>query len=786
MAFEVFDDVAFYWFLMSCTVAFVIPITYSFLSTLKWRRPDDWTRKLGSCKEKMQRNDKDARAEQLAAVLGWRGMGFVVGWLLLLVLLIKLTSMQGEEMFSFNPYKILGVEEGADPKEVKKAFRKLSLLYHPDKNTGEGAQAAADMFIKVTKAHDVLTDDATRENYEKYGNPDGYHGTSVTIGLPSWLTNKDNELAILVAYFVVMIVVIPVVVGLWWRKSSKFLEDGVMQNTAYRFYRQIQENTAAKYMPGILASAVEFCEGAPCKNSQATDLSKLHKRLEDYFVKNQGDVNNDIMKIKTLIYAHLLQEPIPASLKADAEGVLQHSHRLLNGLLNICMEQRFVTATINCIEFSQHLTQGLWFHSNPLLQLPHFDQREVKAISHKLSKTPGSLVEKAKELGPEKRREALHGLSEEQHADIDLFLQHFPDVELSYDARVEDEDDVREGDVLNLTVTVTRKHLPEDGLPDEEDEDDDDDPDEAIFDKELEAFEEGTEEYEAKREELMDAWRDAYFERAKKRRIRAKERNPQSGELGFAAKPLREAVAVHAPRFPFERYEQWMILLVDVKSNPNKLVGYQKLSQNTRTEKVQLKFLAPNEGTVNYEVHAICSSYLGADKKVLMKKTIGKKPEEEKKTAAEIAEEEDEENEEEEEEPEGKWYYLGGNSVGELILNIIALGIAGVMLFNFLYAKGWWQKFFQPVLDWLLHVSWPLLAFVGNFLNPGWLWFTGNVYDFRHVAFMFENLTVANQSNVSLSTHVRVNDTSFLNQDPYKQNLFTDFTEEDQEFSKYN
>ena len=56
----------------------------------------------------------------------------------------------------------------------------------------------------------------------------------------------------------------------------------------------------------------------------------------------------------------------------------------------------------------------------------------------------------------------------------------------------------------------------------------------------------------------------------------------------------------------------------------------------------------------------------------------------------------------------GKWYYLGGNSVGELILNIIALAIAGVMLFNFLYAKGWWQKFCQP-LDWLLKISWPFL-----------------------------------------------------------------------------
>merc|ERR1719498_10443 len=144
---------------------------------------------------------------------------------------------------------------------------------------------------------------------------------------------------------------------------------------------------------------------------------------------------------------------------------------------------------------------------------------------------------------------------------------------------------------------------------------------------------------------------------------------------------------------------------------------------------------------------------------------------------AEAAEDEDDE-EEEEEEPEGKWYYMGGNSVGELILNIIALAVAGVMLFNFLYAKGWWQKFFQPVLDWLLNISWPLISLIGNYLNPGWLWFTSNVYDFRHVAFMFENLTAVNTSNASISTKIRVNDTSFLNQDPYKQNIFTDFTED--------
>merc|ERR1719267_466624 len=216
-----------------------------------------------SCKEKNQRNDKQARADQLAMLLGWRGMGFIFGWLLLIVLLFKLFTQEQAEMYSFNPFKILGLEENADPKAIKKAFRKLSLLYHPDKNPGDAA--ANDMFIKVSKAHEVLTDDATRENYEKYGNPDGYHGTSVTIGLPSWLTNKENELPILVAYFVVIIIVIPVVVGLWWRNSSKFLENGVMQKTATRFYHQVQENTAAKYVPGILASAIEYCEATPCR-----------------------------------------------------------------------------------------------------------------------------------------------------------------------------------------------------------------------------------------------------------------------------------------------------------------------------------------------------------------------------------------------------------------------------------------------------------------------------------------------------------------------------------------
>jgi preprotein translocase subunit Sec63 len=84
---------------------------------------------------------------------------------------------------------------------------------------------------------------------------------------------------------------------------------------------------------------------------------------------------------RTLLYAHLLREKVPPGLQPDMDFVLQHTHHLLNGLLNITMEQRFVASTMNVIECSQLLTQALWFHSNQLLQLPHVDQTQIKQLN---------------------------------------------------------------------------------------------------------------------------------------------------------------------------------------------------------------------------------------------------------------------------------------------------------------------------------------------------------------------------------------------------------------------
>ena len=64
-------------------------------------------------------------------------------------------------------YKILGISKNASTDEVKKAYRKLAIKYHPDKNKGD--KSAEDRFKEINEANEVLSDPEKRKKYDTFG-----------------------------------------------------------------------------------------------------------------------------------------------------------------------------------------------------------------------------------------------------------------------------------------------------------------------------------------------------------------------------------------------------------------------------------------------------------------------------------------------------------------------------------------------------------------------------------------------------------------------------------------
>lgn len=225
-----YDDSGFYYFSMVLMLLYMIPVAgwlfSKFLSEIRGgadvdeQYSDPMARARTAIeREKVSKNKEADKKERLYNP--WL-IGNVILLAICTMIFVNMLSAvsDGKQLLTFNPYSILEIDESATSKDIKRSYRKLSLKYHPDRNSGD--KDSTEKFQLIAKAYESLTDEVSMENWKKYGNPDGRQPMDVSIGLPSFLRDESNQSIVLLFYFLLVIIAIPAMVIFYYQQTKGY------------------------------------------------------------------------------------------------------------------------------------------------------------------------------------------------------------------------------------------------------------------------------------------------------------------------------------------------------------------------------------------------------------------------------------------------------------------------------------------------------------------------------------------------------------------------------------
>jgi len=468
-------------FILSVLGLFVVPWTLYRLTTVATGKGKNLHCRCSEC----MRSPKHQTSlfKRIGRVSTFSNVTLVLLWIIMAFLVYYIRASTQENQV-FEPFSILGLQSGATDVDIKKAYRKLSILYHPDKNPDPEANK---YFVDyISKAYQALTDPASRENYEKYGHPDGRQGMQMGIALPSFLLNIQGAAsgAILLGLVGLGILLPLMIAVVYLSRSSKYTGNYVMHQTLQNFYYCMKQSLAPSKVLEVLVKAQEYLE-MPVRRQDDEPLQKLFLLVRSELNLDPKNLKQEqakfwkghpaLIKTELLLLAQLTRQAndVPAALRADFQQVLRYTPRLLEELMKMAVAARnaeghgWLRPALGVMELSQSITQAVPLSArkasaasaagdgvSPFLQLPHFSENVVKKIGRKKIRT----FQELRDMSTEDRRELLitaAGFSEDQAKDVEAVLEIIPSIHLDVVCETEGEEGVQAGDIVTLKAWIT-------------------------------------------------------------------------------------------------------------------------------------------------------------------------------------------------------------------------------------------------------------------------------------------------------------------------------------------
>ncbi|KAH9270693.1 hypothetical protein BASA83_007053 [Batrachochytrium salamandrivorans] len=363
--------------------------------------------------------------------LSFRVVLISLGWVLFALVAYHAATTHIDEPVLWDPYQILGIDTSAQESVIKKAFKKLSLKLE---------KTAEKMFVDISKAYKVLTDEESRNIFDSTGHPDGKQAFQLGLALPKWLVEEGNSTIVLLLYTLIFGIGLPVVVARWWSKAKHMTKNKIANETMALFYRDIKDKMSFRGLLDVLSKSNEFLDLAT--EGSAADYEDLAGEIKvameattahrfDKTKKAHGKDPASIASYRAslLITAYLLRvHPVNTILLEAQRRVIRQSAVLTSGMLQIGIARHWLSTTSDIIELSQMIVQAQYQHQSPLMQIPLLTQDSLKLF--RTGKRNVDSISKFVNLKRDEQRWLLNELDNSQFQTVLAVAERIPAVKI--------------------------------------------------------------------------------------------------------------------------------------------------------------------------------------------------------------------------------------------------------------------------------------------------------------------------------------------------------------------